>query len=63
MKLYMACENNEYELPVAVAESKTELAKMLGRDISCVSNAIKRSKTVKHPTGEYRWAEVEVEDD
>ena len=30
MKLYMAVTNDEYELPVAVADSKTELANMTG---------------------------------
>lgn len=28
--LYIACTNDEYELPIAVADSATELAQMVG---------------------------------
>ena len=63
MKLYMAMTNDKYELPVAVAEKKSELARMMGRELSVVVNSLRRSKTVKNPTGKYKWAEVEVEDD
>lgn len=63
MKLYMAITNDKYELPVAVAERKSELARMMGRELSVVVNSLRRSKTVKNPTGKYKWAEVEVEDD
>ena len=63
MKLYMAITNDKYELPVAVAERKSELARMMGRELSVVVNSLRRSKTVKNPTGKYKWAEVEVEDE
>ena len=63
MKLYMAMTNDKYELPVAVAEKKSELARMMGRELSVVVNSLRRSKTVKNPTGKYKWAEVEVEDE
>ena len=59
----MAMTNDKYELPVAVAEKKSELARMMGRELSVVVNSLRRSKTVKNPTGKYKWAEVEVEDD
>lgn len=62
MKLYMAMTNDKYELPVAVAEKKSELARMMGRELSVVVNSLRRSKTVKNPTGKYKWAEVEVEE-
>lgn len=63
MKLYVVTENDKYELPVAVSERMTEIAKMLGRDLSTISNAFKRAKTVKNPTGKYRYVIVEYEEE
>lgn len=42
MVLYVAVTNDRYELPVAVAETQTELAIMVGVDISTICKQIKR---------------------
>ena len=42
MTLYVAVTNDRYELPIAVAETQTELAIMVGVDISTISKQIKR---------------------
>lgn len=39
MKLYMKVTRDKYELPLAVADSKRELAEMLGTSINCVYSA------------------------
>lgn len=55
MKLYIKSTGDELDLPVAVAESPTELARMIGtnRDVVLSSIAHKRKG----------WARVEVEDE
>lgn len=52
MKIYMKVTNDEYELPVAVAESRTVLAKMVGTTPETVSSRISH----KSPG----WAMVEI---
>lgn len=42
MTLYVAVTNDQYELPIAVAETQTELAIMVGVDISTICKQIKR---------------------
>lgn len=42
MTLYIAVTNDRYELPIAVAETQTELAIMVGVDISTICKQIKR---------------------
>ena len=42
MALYVAVMNDRYELPIAVAETQTELAIMVGVDISTICKQIKR---------------------
>lgn len=42
MTLYVAVTNDQYELPIAVAETQTELAVMVGVDISTICKQIKR---------------------
>lgn len=42
MTLYVAVTNDRYELPIAVAETQTELAIMVGVDISTICKQIKR---------------------
>lgn len=59
MTLYMKVTKDEYELPVAVAETKAELARMLGRSRECVQSAFFHAKKCKRPT----YIMVEVDDD
>ena len=42
MVLYVAVTNDRYELPIAVAETQTELAIMVEVDISTICKQIKR---------------------
>ena len=59
MTLYMKVTKDEYELPVAVAETKAELARMLGIKREHVRTAFSHAKKFKNPT----YVVVEVEDD
>lgn len=53
--------NDKYELPIAVAESQTELARLLGVSRTAVNKAYKYQERCIHATSSYK--EVEVEDD
>ena len=55
MTLYLRTTTDKYELPVAVAESPTQLARLLGTTRGVVSSSICH----KRPG----WYKVEVEDD
>ena len=58
MTLYMKVTKDKYELPVAVAETKEELARMLGIKRDHVRSAFSHAKKYKNPT----YVEVEVDD-
>lgn len=55
MKLYTKTTNDKYELPLAVADSKRELAEMLGQSIGGVKSAYSHGLSMYH--------EIEVEED
>ena len=59
MTLYMKVTRDEYELPVAVAETKAELARMLGLNRANVRTAFSHAQKYKNPT----YVVVEVDDD
>lgn len=61
MKLYLYVTNDEYELPVAVADSPHELAKMLGVSANTVSNSIYKERIGKTAHSQYK--KIEVDDD
>ena len=56
MTLYLKVTKDKYELPVAVAATKQELARMVGRDESGIYRAFREGR-------ESCYVEVEVEDD
>lgn len=61
MKLFIYVTNDEYELPLAVADSQAELARMTGKNPMSISHALFH---VRH--GDYkhsRYQEIEVDDD
>ena len=58
MTLYMKVTRDKYELPVAVAETKAELAWMLGIKRDHVRSAFSHAKKYKNPT----YVVVEVDD-
>ena len=59
MTLYLKVTRDKYELPVAVAETKAELARMLGIKREHVRSAFFHAQKYKNST----YVVVEVEDD
>ncbi len=55
MKLYVKYSKDWPYLPEAVADSKTELAKILGKTVNCV--------VTSYSKGRKTYVEVEVEED
>lgn len=54
MKLFLRTTNDKYELPIAVADSADELARMLGKSKNAVSSAISH--------GIRGWYRLEIDD-
>ena len=54
--LYLKVTKDRYELPVAVADSKKELARMVGRDVSGIYRAFAEGR-------KSCYVEVEVDDE
>ena len=68
MTLYMAVTPDKYELPMMIAESKAELARMTGMHRSTVCNAIKGRRSRREGRKlrldvRYLFVTVEVEED
>lgn len=59
MKLYMKVTRDEYELPLAVADTQQRLAEMLGVSVSTIANALYQAKKTG---GSSVYKEVEVEE-
>lgn len=59
MKLYMEITTDEYELPVAVADTPTDLARLLNVTRSSVWQCLHRNKGIKKS----KYIEVEIEED
>ena len=61
MKLYMAVTPDQYELPLCVEDSPTELAEVLGITVNAVRSACAPGKASKSGTKRgYRIVRVEV---
>lgn len=60
MKVYMMVTKDEYELPLAVADSAKELAEITGRSVNTIRSAICH---FKRRGGFSIYRKVEVEDD
>lgn len=58
MKLFLEVTKDEYELPVAVAGSAAELARMLGVSTSCICHSINDEHKCKH-----KYIKVEIDDE
>lgn len=67
MTLYMAVTADEYELPLAVCELPSTLARKLGRSVESVSSELSRIRRGRNEVnGRFRGyilKEVEVSDD
>lgn len=59
MTLWMEVTTDEFELPVAVARTAEELAKMVGRSSNSISSAIHHARTRGYKS---RYVKVEVDD-
>lgn len=60
MKLYLCVTRDEYELPLAIADTPRELAEMCGVTKSAICSAISHEK---HGHYNSRYKRVIVEDD
>ena len=61
-KVYLEVTNDEYELPVAVADSGTKLANLRGVDCRAVYNSIRLLQQGKIHRSKYVVVEVDDED-
>jgi len=60
-KLYIAVSKDEYELPIAVADTPTELARMVGVSRKTIYNQLNRSRHGKIKQAIYKAVEVDDE--
>ena len=61
-KLWMKVTNDEYELPLAVADSMAELARMTGIKPESLYSIISRDRHGKKHSYSYREVEINDED-
>lgn len=61
MLLYLRVTDDEFEFPIAVAESQAELARMLGLKLNTVNCAYHFVRSGKYKNSSYKV--VEVDDD
>lgn len=61
MKLYLYVSKDEYELPMVIADTPSELAQAIGVSISAVHNGLSRFRANKLSRGQYKVVEVEDE--
>ena len=59
MTFYIAVTQDEYELPVAVAESVSELARMMGTSVNAINSWLSKSKRRHMKRPKYEKVEVE----
>ncbi len=57
--MYIAVTSDKYELPIAVADTSGELAKMLGTTRNNILSSISKNKSGKHSKVRY----IKLEDD
>lgn len=62
MKQYMAVGVDKYELPLAAADTPTELARLLGVTPNAVNSAIHRSAQCNGRCTGYKLIVVEIDD-
>lgn len=61
MKLWLCVTQDEYELPMAVADGATELAKMLGTTVDSITSAAWKARKGKKT--KYRTVDVNENED
>ena len=60
MKVYMKTTRDRYELPIAIADSQIELARITNDDVSTIRSALCHVRNGKHKNSVY--VEVEIGD-
>ena len=60
MKLYLKVTDDKYELPVAVADSQSELARLCGVSKATITSSLSHQR---HGRQNSHYKEVEVDDD
>ncbi len=63
MKVYMEVTQDEYELPLAIADSPTELARICGTSSTNVRSAVCRWKSGEHVRSRFIVVEIDEDDD
>ena len=63
MKIYMKVTQDKYSMPLAIADSPTELAKMTGKTRNSILSAISRYKNGEVKIPSFVVVEVEEEHD
>lgn len=65
MTLYMMTTKDKYELPLAVADSMQELARITGANLNSIQSCLCHKRTRVNKTDKHwsKWHRVEVEDD
>ena len=61
VRVWMAVTPDEYELPIALADSSRELAERMGTTVSAIVNRISRERRGAQPEG-YRVRKVILDD-
>lgn len=61
MRIYMEVTRDEYELPMAVADSPAMLAQICGVSRDCVSSSCSKYRSGKYKSA--RFISVEVDED
>lgn len=62
-RLYMAVTNDEYELPIIVTDTMTEMARIMGKQRTSISKSMSRHGDANYrPSGRVRYVMVEMND-
>lgn len=61
MKIFMKVTKDEFELPIAIADSQAELARMLGMPKAAVNSNYSKIRSGKVKVSTFK--EVEIDDD
>ena len=62
MTVWLATTDDKYELPIAVADSSSELARMLGIPVGTIFKRMYRYKQGKAKRALYHKIEIDMED-
>lgn len=58
-RIYMAVTTDQYELPVAVADTTAELGRMIGKSRNTIESSLSRTRHGEYKRSRYVAVEVE----